>query len=313
MLRYVFILLFLFANAIMASAQADTFHLYFKLDDPTINPPAKERIDSLWKSGMIKRDKNIIIVGYADYLGSVAYNEVLSQNRAMNVKDYLSTKGLQSDQIKICMGKGQIMRADTSKEGYAPDRKVDIVIVRANRMTPDTTPKPDSVVVFKKKERENNKLNPFPTGVPVNPAKTPVSNTPITPDSVYKLDRYKPGETFIMNNIYFYPNRHMVTNESLVEMNLLYNALHNNPTVKVQIEGHVCCVDEVDALDDDTREIALSVNRAKYIYEYLIGRGIEADRLKYVGYGRSRPMIKVEKNANDQAKNRRVEVRILEK
>ncbi|MEI8280483.1 MAG: OmpA family protein [Bacteroidota bacterium] len=300
------------AKAQPAQVERDSFHIFFRLDDPNLNEAMQYKIDSLLRYGLILRDKDIIIVGYADYLGTTGYNEVLSQNRAMHVKEYLAGKGVKSEQIKICMGKGQIKRNDTSKLGYAPDRKVDIVIERAQDPESDTpTEEPDNVITFKKKQKKTPaKVNVFPGGVPVNPSKTATA-TP--PDSQYKLDKYKPGETFVLNKIFFEYNRHIITKESVSELDNLYNALAKYPNIKIQIEGHICCIDEIDALDDDTHELALSVNRAKYIYEYLISRGINADRMKYIGYGRTRPMIKVERSRDDQAKNRRVEIRILEK
>jgi outer membrane protein OmpA-like peptidoglycan-associated protein len=50
-----------------------------------------------------------------------------------------------------------------------------------------------------------------------------------------------------------------------------------------------------------------------YINYYLVKRGIDSKRLQYEGYGRSRPVVRQEKSMADENKNRRVEIRIIEK
>src|SRR5690606_1723351 len=109
------------------------------------------------------------------------------------------------------------------------------------------------------------------------------------------IDSLKVGQTFVLDNIYFYSGRHTVRDECLPEMDNLYNVLNNNPGLKIRIEGHVCCVpDDKDALDEDINpERAyedppspyflrrLSLNRAMYINYYLVKRGIDAKRLEY--------------------------------
>jgi len=90
--------------------------------------------------------------------------------------------------------------------------------------------------------------------------------------------------------------------------------LQENPNMAIQIEGHVCCVTNVpDAYDLDSHNLDLSINRARFIYEYLKARGISATRLNYIGYGRSKPIIADEQTEEEASVNRRVEVRILDK
>jgi len=67
-----------------------------------------------------------------------------------------------------------------------------------------------------------------------------------------------------------------------------------------------------DAFDADTMEPELSQNRAKAVYDYLAGKGIDAARLTWQGFGHSRPVIADEKTPDDAAKNKRVEIRIIE-
>src|SRR5690606_16976466 len=99
---------------------------------------------------------------------------------------------------------------------------------------------------------------------------------------------------------------------SYEDLDMLLQAMKENPNMAIQIEGHVCCVTGVpDAYDLDSRNLDLSVNRARFIYEYLKARGIAEWRLKYIGFGRSRPIIPDEQTEEEAAVNRRVEVRIM--
>jgi outer membrane protein OmpA-like peptidoglycan-associated protein len=109
-------------------------------------------------------------------------------------------------------------------------------------------------------------------------------------------------------------SRHFPRQSSYKDIDMLLQAMKDNPNMRIQIEGHVCCVVNVpDAYDLDSHDLDLSVNRARFIYEYLKARGIDSTRLKYVGYGRSRPIIEDEQTEEEASINRRVEIRILDR
>jgi outer membrane protein OmpA-like peptidoglycan-associated protein len=308
--RLILLVTAIFLHIYVASAQkADTIHVYFNLNDAQLNPFTKNTIDSLVYAGAINDGKYMLIIGYADYLGSTEHNEVLSEIRAKNVQDYITAMGIDDDHIKSCLGKGEITRKEQTKDGHAPDRKVDIVIGKTNRIFNSVNKPIDTVA------KTSGSIPPPSTKSPV---KTIIAQT---------IDSLRVGETFILNNMYFYTGRHTLREESLPELNNLLKVLEDNPSLRIKIEGHVCCVPPGrDALDEDVNPIrrendppspyyirTLSLNRAKFIYFYLVNKGIEKDRLEFEGFGKLRPLIPVEKTVQDEEKNRRVEIRILEK
>ncbi|MCH8904808.1 MAG: OmpA family protein [Bacteroidetes bacterium] len=121
------------------------------------------------------------------------------------------------------------------------------------------------------------------------------------------------GETLILENIYFLPGRHFVREESLPELKKLLKILQEHEEIKIEIQGHICCHPGTgDGYDFDTKENKLSINRAKYIYDYLIRWGIDKNRLRYKGFGRTKPLILPEITVDDENKNRRVEIMIIE-
>jgi OOP family OmpA-OmpF porin len=75
--------------------------------------------------------------------------------------------------------------------------------------------------------------------------------------------------------------------------------------MKVRIAGHT------DNIGSEEYNQRLSEARAKAVYEYLISRGISADRLSYIGYGESRP-IDTNETSEGRQNNRRVELEIIE-
>jgi outer membrane protein OmpA-like peptidoglycan-associated protein len=232
---------------------------------------------------IINSSSQLLIVGYADFLGTKEHNKGLSERRSKSIEAYLLSLDIPQPNIKLCIGKGEIDRALKLPEGYASDRRVDIVIQHS-------IPKlKKSIVVIKK---DSLKQNPIESN----------------------MIETKIGQAFRLENIFFYVNRHIITEESYPQLNKLVDFLESNPNVKIQIEGHICCLQfHYDAEDEDTHERQLSLNRAKYIYEYLSKKGIAIERMRYIGFGNSRPLISPERTPKDEEMNRRVEIRILEK
>ena len=280
-LRYILILPLLMLCSSRCLAVADTVKLYFNLDEDKLPKRYQEKLDSMVYNDIIRADQDFFIIGYADYVGSPEYNLDLSERRARYIQGYLAGIGVNKTSIKL-VGRGEISRNATDPKGYAPDRRVDIVMAAKGKPI-----KKDSLAIKK-----------FHPAMPA--------------DSISLITAER-GDVFVLDKIFFYPGRHIVRETSLPELDYLYKVLERNPSIKIRIEGHVCCVPmNSDALDEDTFEKALSVNRAKYIYAYLAKRGIDPKRLSYVGYGRRKPLVAVERSLEDETKNRRVEIRIIE-
>jgi len=84
----------------------------------------------------------------------------------------------------------------------------------------------------------------------------------------------------------------------------VYQTLSTYPAFKVEIQGH-CDSTGTDAINDP-----LSENRAKAAKDYLVKKGIDADRLVTKGYGRRVPTT-TNQTVEGRRKNRRVEFRII--
>ena len=73
--------------------------------------------------------------------------------------------------------------------------------------------------------------------------------------------------------------------ESMVSLDKLVETLIDNPNVTIELMSHT------DSRDTEEYNLDLSQKRAQSVVEYLIAKGIEAERLSPKGYGESTPKI----------------------
>ena len=262
----------------------DTFKLYFDLNVSVLNDKMEKKIDLLVYNDKIISGSKVMIIGYADFLGSEGHNKDLSIWRAESVKAYLVENGVNASDITLCEGKGEIDRTSKEKGGFPADRRVDIVV--------------------------NNRVKTNISGLP---GKDTGKKKPIVTANISEISKLGAGSVILLRDVYFPSDRHTISPESDATLERLYAVLDANPKLKISIEGHVCCInpEAPDALDIETGEAHLSVNRAREIYNYLVNRGIDPQRLTYAGFGRSRPVAPAEKTDEDKERNRRVEIRII--
>jgi outer membrane protein OmpA-like peptidoglycan-associated protein len=125
-----------------------------------------------------------------------------------------------------------------------------------------------------------------------------------------KLRPAIPGEKVDIPNLYFVGNKAELLPKSEPELPKILRFMKVNPGLKIQIAGHVNFPNR-PPVSKNTPEYRLSVARAKLVYDYLISNGISADRLEYQGYGNWEMVYPNAVNESEQAKNRRVEIRVV--
>ncbi len=107
-----------------------------------------------------------------------------------------------------------------------------------------------------------------------------------------------PENTPIPIPLFFEGNKGIMKKESLPVLDQLYRTMISYPELKAHFRGHVCC----------GRNKRISSKRARYVYKYLLKRGVPKDRISYKGYSNSIPLVWPERTEEDRAKNRRVDV-----
>ncbi|TAL69501.1 MAG: hypothetical protein EPN82_06615 [Bacteroidetes bacterium] len=116
------------------------------------------------------------------------------------------------------------------------------------------------------------------------------------------LSPLESGNTRLL--VFFDFDKTELKDESVPELERVVEFLRANPNIKIQIEGHT------DDVGSDEYNNKLSQDRANSVKNYLINAGIEANRIKTVGYGKKQP-LKKETTDEARAMNRRVAMRIL--
>ena len=112
------------------------------------------------------------------------------------------------------------------------------------------------------------------------------------------------GQKIKIENLYFSADTSSINMESLPALDELYNFLSENNRIKVEVGGHTNGVPPANYCDQ------LSKARAKVVADYIIGKGIEKDRISYVGYGKRYPIATNDTKVG-RKKNQRVEIKIL--
>jgi outer membrane protein OmpA-like peptidoglycan-associated protein len=266
-----------------------TISVYFKNDAFTLTETQKQNLNEFIEQ---LGTQTISITGYTDTNGTDLYNQQLAQKRANTVKNYLLLKGIASSQINKVIGKGE----DLTYTDLSKNRRVDILLSSVDTQTYLI----DSTIEDSKAPQDSIR-------------NIQVRNLESKPNGLSDINKLKVGETLVIENLNFIPGRHFPTLYSENTLKKLVRILKQNPTLKIEIQGHICCQPGGgDGIDNDTGELTLSVNRAKYVYDYLIGQGIDASRLSFVGFGADRPLVP-EIDEETRQMNRRVEILILEK
>jgi len=112
--------------------------VYFATEKYDINTASQTTLNKLSSIFMEFPDTNILVVGHTDSSGSEGYNMTLSKNRAYAVTNYLINKGLSSGRFTTnWFGETQPMHDNSTAEGRAKNRRVNVAILPNQKMIDD--------------------------------------------------------------------------------------------------------------------------------------------------------------------------------
>ncbi len=272
-MKQAFIILYILCLSTAMKAQDMQYVVLFEFNKSTI--PDSSML-GLMKIIAKNKISDVVIEGHCDSVGSKEYNYALSENRAAEVKKLLVQNGIDQKAIKMCIGYGKDkpLVPNLSDTQRQMNRRVTVHF---------KTAEPDKKVAVMK--------------------------------DIQKIDKkdLKVGRKIVIKNLFFYGGSHILTTESLPVLQNLADILKENPTMKIEIQGHVCCTTvELDGYDADTGLDNLSVARAEMVYIHLVHKcGIDKSRLSYKGYGGTQKITQDERTEELQQINRRVEIKIL--
>ncbi len=118
------------------------------------------------------------------------------------------------------------------------------------------------------------------------------------------LQPIEKGADIILKNIFFDTKLFELKTGSLAELDKIVALLIDNPNLKIEIGGYT---DNVGQAKDN---LLLSENRSKAVVNYLLQKGIKAQRLSSKGFGATKP-IADNNTENGKAQNRRTELSVI--
>lgn len=103
--------------------------LLFAVDSATLSGTLRQDLQAVASSLLRYPDSQIEVIGHTDNSGAAAYNQDLSQRRAVSVASVLRESGVPSARI-VAFGRGedQPIASNLTPEGRAQNRRVEIII-----------------------------------------------------------------------------------------------------------------------------------------------------------------------------------------
>ncbi len=128
-----------------------------------------------------------------------------------------------------------------------------------------------------------------------------------TEQEIIYVEKIKEGNKVNLKNIQFHGEKAEFLPTATGALKSLLTFMQQNPTVKIEIEGHVNGPDQPNL----KRFKTLSFDRALAVKNYLVENGIESNRIQYIGYGNSQMLFPYPMKEEEHSANRRVEVKIV--
>ena len=287
---------------VQSYGQEKQFIVFFDFNKDVPNESSQYKIN-LW----VLENKNIEItrvLGYCDSVDDSKYNKDLAMRRVNSVMSFFKSNAVRiNDKVELkSFGKDF-----KYSKNQSDNRKVEVFynLVKDNLAKIETTKTPFSNKSDKQllkqvttEDKENDILEVEDLEVLVEKEKATLAS---------KFDKAKVGDIVRISNINFFFNSEKVMEQSFPLLDELFDIMLNNPTLTIEIHGHICC-------NPNPNDTKLSFRRALVILKYLTKRGIAVNRLAFKGYGSNDPIYKVpERNELERAANRRVEILIVAK
>ena len=119
-------------------------------------------------------------------------------------------------------------------------------------------------------------------------------------DKEISVNRVEKGQAYTLNDILFQTNSSELVESSIIVLDGFAEWLIKNTEINVEIQGHT------DNVGADEANMALSMDRAFTVMEYLLCKDIDAKRIKFKGYGETMPKFSNESDEG-RASNRRTD------
>lgn len=287
--------IYIFLQSVFSFSQ-EQFVVYFESNKHETTKIENKKLQDWMLAN--KEVKIVAINGYTDEDGTSGFNDTLAKKRVNFIFNQVKDKIKIREDFKT-RSFGENFKQSTNK---AENRKVTIYYLLEKDLS-----KEDEILGIKKEEivvQPKKEIN-YPKELVIeNPDGSRVEYK-LNVEFMKQIGNSAVGDKLKIDNLNFVINTFAVVNESRSKLYELLLVMQNNPKLKIELQGHLCCMTK-DRVD-------LSTQRAKAISNFLRQNGIESSRVAYKGFGVSQPLFPIpEKDEAERAANRRVEILILE-
>jgi outer membrane protein OmpA-like peptidoglycan-associated protein len=167
----------------------------------------------------------------------------------------------------------------TRRAGYIATRSVEVVV-----------------------ETARAKTDPAQVLVETPPASAAPPQAGIAPEVVESSDRVTlrvQQKDYVFEDVHFARNQHLLGPDETKILDAIATALNDDPSLRLSVEGYTC------SLGTPAYNLALGERRANAVKDYLVGKGVPAERLRTLSFGENRP-----KHLNSKEETRRLNRRV---
>jgi len=287
-----FTALIFFCFQIFSISAQEQFAVFFDSNKSELKKVENDKLQNWIKT---HPDVKIVAInGYTDEDGSTGFNDTLAQKRVNFVFAQVKDKIKIREDFKT-RSFGELHNLSKNK---AENRKVSVFYIEAKDFAREEE------ILGIKKEIKEKPIVSYPDKITLENPNGTKTEYKLDVNFMKQIADAKVGEKLKIDNLNFIINTFAVVNESRGKLYELLMVMKRNPDLKIEIQGHLCCMPK-DRTD-------LSTQRAKAIYNFLVTNAIDKTRLSYKGFGSTEPIFPLpEKDESERAANRRVEIAIV--
>lgn len=109
------------------SALLDQTVFYFDFDQSSLKEESKEALKAHAEYLSANAQARVVLEGHADERGTVEYNLALGERRAMTVRSFLMSNGVQAEQLKVVsFGEERPAVQGQDETSYSQNRRVEV-------------------------------------------------------------------------------------------------------------------------------------------------------------------------------------------
>ena len=219
--------------------------------------------------------------GYCDSVDDNSYNKELALKRIQNTLQIITDANLKiSKNVELIPFGKDFKRSTIQEENRRVTFFYDKIALPQNNVGNYEIPSEGDLVA--KMQRKKNSL-------------------------AAQFKKAKKGDIIKIDNIYFHLDSDKIIEKSKPILEELFVIMQNDPKLKIQIDGHICCYAEVN-------NGKLSSQRAIAVKAFLLEKEVLYNRIHSKGFGSTKPIFKIpEQTEKERFANRRVEIEIIDK